>query len=216
MIRPMHALGPSRAWILWVVPIVGLQLIRGRELAPSQSARSWRRPAVPTIASEIDAQLTFLEGQFVAAAQAMPADKYSYAPTNGSFEGVRTFALQVKHVATANYLFFCAITGESPPPGVIVTGVANGPDSLRTKEQILKYLKESFALGHRAVATITEQNAIEPFARSPVPFIKSRMGLAAFSYAHAFDHYGQMVVFMRANGIVPPASVGQPSANPPK
>lgn len=211
----MSSLGSSRAAVLWLVTTVVLQLIRGRELAPSQYARSWLRPAAPSIAGEIDAQLTFLEGQFVSAADAMPAEKYSFAPASGSFEGVRTFALQVKHVATANYLFFSTITGEAPPPGVVVTGVANGPDSIRTKEQILKYLKESFAYGHRAIATITPQNAIEPL-RSPVPFISTRMGLATFSYAHAFDHYGQMVVFMRSNGIVPPASVGQPLANPPK
>ena len=212
----MSLFKPSAPRLVSVGLVIALQLIEGRESVAAQSTPQAARPSPPTIASEIDAQLSFLEGQFVAAAEAMPEDKYWFAPTNGAFEGVRTFALQVKHVATANFLFFCTITGEAPPPGVVVTGVANGPDSIRTKEQILKYLKESFAFGHRAIATITPQNAIEPLARSPVPFIKTRTGMAAFSYAHAFDHYGQMVVFMRSNGIVPPASVGQPPANPPK
>jgi len=210
----MNAFRLSPSSVVSIGLVITLQLLQGRGQLLAQAAQQPAKPAAPTIASEIDAQLSFLEGQLVAAAQAMPEDKYWFAPTDGAFEGVRTFALQVRHVATANYLFFCAITGAAPPPGVIVTGVANGPDSVRTKEQILKYLKESFALGHRAVATITAQNAIEPFARSPVPFIKTRMGLAAFSYAHAFDHYGQMVVYLRSQGIVPPASVGQPSANP--
>jgi hypothetical protein len=174
------------------------------------------RAQAPTIASLMEGQLSFLESQLVPAAEAMPADKYLYTPTAGAHEGVRTFALQVKHVATANLGFFSAILGEPLPPGVSIAGVANGPDSVRTKEQIIRYLKESFALGHRALATLTPDNAAEVLKNPPVPFMPTRLGTASFSCSHAWDHYGQIVEYLRANGIVPPASVGQPLANPPR
>jgi DinB superfamily len=169
-----------------------------------------------TIASVMDAQLTTLENQFIPAAEAMPEGKYSFAPTKGEYKGVRTFALEVRHVATANFVFYSAILGQALPPGVSLAGATNGPDNIRTKEQILKYLRDSFALGHRAFATITPQNALAPLSNSPVPTMKTRLALAAWSCAHAWDHYGQMVEYLRMNGIVPPASQGQPPANPPR
>jgi hypothetical protein len=74
----------------------------------------------PTIASAIEQQVGTIEREFVSAAEAMPEDKYNFAPTslniNGSeFKGVRTFAEQVKHVAATNYLLWGAITGDSRP-----------------------------------------------------------------------------------------------------
>jgi uncharacterized damage-inducible protein DinB len=178
------------------------------------SAQQTKKPAAPvTIASELNAQLGLVQQQFISAAEAMPADKYSFAPTNGDYKGVRTFAQEVRHVATANYYFFSAILGQPVPAAISANKQNNGPDDIQTKEQILKYLKDSFALGHRAIATITERNALAP-VKGPVPFLKTRLALASFSCTHAFDHYGQMVEYLRMNGIVPPASQGQPPANP--
>ena len=103
-----------------------------------------RRPATKsTMASVLDAQLTALESQFVPAAEAMPADKYSFAPTMGGYNGVRTFALEVKHVATANFIFYSAILGQALPTGVNLAGATNGPDDIQTKDQILRFLKDS-------------------------------------------------------------------------
>ncbi|MGC2656745.1 MAG: DinB family protein [Bryobacteraceae bacterium] len=184
--------------------------------AKIQSAKTSNPLDTPTIASIMDLQLTFLEGQIVPAAEAMPDDKYSFAPNGSSFDGVRTFALEVKHVATANTGFYSAILGQDPPAGVSLRGLTNGPDSIQTKDQILKYLKDSFTLGHKALATLTLQNAVVPLARSPIPFMKTRLDLATFSLEHAADHYGQMIEYLRMNGITPPASNGQPSANPSK
>ena len=181
-----------------------------------QSAKVSQPLATPTIASVMDSQLTLLEGQIVPAAEAMPDDKYSFAPAGSGFDGVRTFALEVKHVATANIGFYSAILGQEPPAGVSLRGLTNGPDSIQTKDQILKYLKDSFALGHKALATLTMQNAVSPLANSPIPFMKTRLDLATFSLAHAADHYGQMAEYLRMNGITPPASSGQPPANPSK
>jgi len=171
----------------------------------------------PTMASMMDAQLSMAEKAFVAAAEAMPDDKYSFAPPGADFSGVRTFALEVRHVATANYVLYSSILGQDLPKGVVASGVWNGTDNLQTKEQIVQYLKDSFALGHKAMATLNSDNALVPLAH-PVaasPLFTTRLALAVFSLAHASDHYGQMVEYLRMNGIVPPASVGQPSANPP-
>ena len=142
----------------------------------------------------------------VSAAEAMPDDKYSFAPTNGDFKGVRTFAQEVKHVATVNFAFYSAILGQTPPPGVSANEQMNGPDDIQTKQQIVKYLKDSFALGHKAFATITARNATTPISKPPISFLNTRLALASFGCTHAFDHYGQMVEYLRMNNLKPPAS----------
>lgn len=180
--------------------------------APTQQEKQASAP--PTIASEMNFQIGIVEHEFVSAAEAMPEDKYSFAPTAGNFKGVRTFAQEVKHVATANFAFFSAVLEQAPPPGVNVEEQANGPDNIVTKDQIVKYLKDSFALGHKAAASLTAENAVAPLAKPPFSFIKTRLGYASFACTHAFDHYGQMVEYLRMNGIVPPASQGSPPANP--
>jgi hypothetical protein len=81
-----------------------------------------------------------------------------------------------------------------------------GPASITSKADILKYLKESFAYVHKAIATINEENfektVKSPFGEGSV----SRLGLATTVASHGYDHYGQMVEYLRMNGIVPPAS----------
>jgi hypothetical protein len=190
-----------------------LALLASSAVIRAQAAKPSATAATSTIGAVLDAQLSVLETQFVAAAEAMPADRYTFAPENGAFEGVRTFALNVKHVATANTAFYSAILGRKLAPGITVAGAANGPDDIKTKPQVLAYLKDSFALGHKALAALTVTNALTPLA-TPVPSVTTRLGLAAFGYAHAWDHYGQMTAYLRLNGIVPPASAGQPPANP--
>lgn len=180
--------------------------------SPAQQAKLPSGP--PTFASEMNTQLGIVEHEFVSAAEAMPADKYNFAPTEGNFKGVRTFAQEVKHVATVNFAFFSAILEQAPPPGVSANEQMNGPDDIATKDQIVDYLKKSFALGHKAMSSLTAENAVAPLAKPPFSFIKTRLGYASFACTHAFDHYGQMVEYLRMNGIVPPASQGQPPANP--
>jgi uncharacterized damage-inducible protein DinB len=156
-----------------------------------------------TVTMVLDRLTSNIEHEFVEAAEAMPEDKYAFAPTNGEFKGVRTFAQQVKHVAAVNYIFGAAILSEKVPVDV---GDESGPASLTTKADILKYLKDSFGYVHKAVATINENNVVEtvrsPFGEGSV----SRLGLATSVPAHGYDHYGQMAVYLRMNGIVPPAS----------
>jgi uncharacterized damage-inducible protein DinB len=196
-----------------VVAVLGL--FTGGMRASGQQTTPMKKPAAaPTIASVMQTQLGIVEHELVGAAEAMPEDKYSFAPTNGEYKGVRTFAQEVKHVATVNFAFFSAILGQAPPPGVSANEQLNGPDDVQTKEQIMKYLKDSFALGHKAFATITMRNAVTPLPKPPLSFLNTRLALASFGCTHAFDHYGQMVEYLRMNGIVPPASQGQPPANP--
>jgi hypothetical protein len=168
------------------------------------------------MASMAEMQLGMVERQLIRTAEAMPAEKYGFVPAGGDFSGVRTFALEVRHVATANFVIYTAILGQGPPVNVTVAGSANGPENLQTKEQIVQYLKDSFALGHTAMAALNSENALVPLDKLPIaiPWLNSRLALAIFSFSHASDHYGQMVEYLRMNGIVPPASVGQPPANP--
>lgn len=156
-----------------------------------------------TISQVLDSSVKMLDGEFIPAAEAMPEDKFGFAPTNGEFKGVRTFAQQVKHVAAVNYMVGAAILGEKPP---IELGGENGPDSIKTKADIVKFAKDSLAYAHKAVASITDGNALgeidSPFGKNKV----TRLGMATVFAWHTFDHYGQMVEYLRMNGIVPPAS----------
>lgn len=167
--------------------------------------------APPSVSAAVDSQISIIEREFVSAAEAMPEDKYNFTPAGltiqgSDYKGVRTFAEQVKHVATANYMFWGTITGDPMLPGT--TG-PNGPDAIKTKAEILKYLKDSFAIGHKAAGMLTAENIVTTVnipMMSPKPIPK--LFIATFGVAHGFDHYGQMVEYLRMNGIVPPASRG--------
>jgi uncharacterized damage-inducible protein DinB len=156
----------------------------------------------PTIASALDAELSVVEKEVVSAAEAMPEEKYSFAPKDGEFKGVRTFGEQVRHIAAANHMFFGTFYGEKADFDL----AEHGPANITTKAQIVQYLKESFAKGHTAIATITPGNATAVLDPAPFPLVNTRLMLASLACAHAFDHYGQMAIYLRMNGIVPPAS----------
>jgi uncharacterized damage-inducible protein DinB len=148
--------------------------------------------------------VTFLERQLVEAADAMPADKYSFAPTMGEFTGVRSFGQQVKHLAATNYILAAGTLGEPPPADA---GDETGPEALRTKADILEYLRGSFRALHRAAAAIDEGNqVVGNVPISPLIGRATRLGYVQEAPLHAYDHYGQMVVYLRMNGVVPPAS----------
>ncbi|HXZ33951.1 MAG TPA: DinB family protein [Terriglobales bacterium] len=159
-----------------------------------------------TVSQIMERSLKPVEGEFVPAADAMPEDKYSFAPTNGEFKGVRTFAQQVKHVAAVNYIVGSTILEEKLP---VELGGENGPDSITSKADIMKFLKDSFAYLHKAMGSINEKNQTDliknPFGKDKV----TRLGFATVGLWHPFDHYGQMVEYLRMNGIIPPASRGQ-------
>jgi uncharacterized damage-inducible protein DinB len=146
-----------------------------------------------------------VERQIVSAADVMPADKYGYVPTGGEFKGVRTFGQQVKHLAATNYILAAAALGEEPPMGA---GDEVGPEITRTKAEILAYLNGSFAELGKAIAAIGDNNrTVKSSPISPLPGgAATRSALVVEALIHAFDHYGQMVEYLRMNGVVPPAS----------
>ncbi len=158
-----------------------------------------------TVSQALDGGIKTIESELVPAAEAMPEEKYDFAPTSGEFKGVRTFAQQIKHVAAVNYIVGAAILGEKPP---VNTNDEKGADSLKSKADIVKFLKDSFAYAHKAAATINDANALEPIAAPWGKDKTTRLSLAATFTWHGFDHYGQMVEYLRMNGIVPPASRG--------
>ena len=156
-----------------------------------------------TMAGTVGQWWGMIQRQFVSLAEAMPEEKYSFKPTNGEFKDVRTFAEQVKHVACANVGFFNEIEHKDPPPNC-ETG---GPDPARTKSELVKYLRDSFAYGDRVMRTLTPANALDPIdGRYGGP--STRLGISTLAVWHTSDHYGQLVVYLRMNGIVPPASAG--------
>ena len=173
------------------------------------------RPLVDTEdAAPLDAQrekhalrilLTLAEKVIVSAADAMPADKYGFAPTEGEFKGVRTFGQQVKHLAAANHILAAAALAEEPPADA---GDEVGPETVRTKDEILNYLKGSFEHLSKAVDAIGQPSV--SVNASPISPLKkgegTRSALVVESLFHAADHYGQMVEYLRMNGVVPPAS----------
>jgi uncharacterized damage-inducible protein DinB len=175
---------------------VGQQRVDAREIASLDAEREKH-------ALQVLAKLT--EKVIVSAADAMPADKYGFAPADGEFKGVRTFGQMVKHLSATNYILAAAALGEEPPADA---GDELGAEAVKTKDEILRYLKGSFAYLDKAIEAIGQKST--PVKSSPISPLKSteatRLALVVESLVHAFDHYGQMVEYLRMNGVVPPAS----------
>jgi uncharacterized damage-inducible protein DinB len=169
---------------------------------PSVDAQERVDPMAATVAQ----WFTMIERSFVGLAEAMPEEKYGFKPTGGAFEDARSFGDQVKHVACGNFAFFNEIEKKTPPERCD-TG---GPSPARTKAELLAYLRESFAYAGGVLKMMTPANALEP-AGGPYGGQSTRLGLATLAVWHASDHYGQLVIYLRMNGIVPPASRPSPA-----
>ena len=145
-----------------------------------------------------------LQHQIVTTAEAMPATKYEFTPTEGEFTGVRTFARQVRHLSATNHILAAAALGEPPSTDID----ENGPETVRTKAEVLAYLNSSFEhLGKALDAVGDPKVQVKASPISPLPAAKTtRLALIAEALIHAFNHYGQMVEYLRMNGIVPPSS----------
>ena len=147
-------------------------------------------------------QLDLVEHDLVSLAEAMPADKYDFRPAAGAFEGVRTFGEQVRHAATMIYMTAAIVLEERSPHGPGPND--NGPDSVEGKEQIVAYLADSLSYARKAMSTLNERNQLDMLNTYFGP--QTRVAVAAGVTYHSYDHYGQMVVYARMNGVVPPAS----------
>ena len=161
---------------------------------------------VDPMAATVAQWFTMIERSFVGLAEAMPEEKYGFKPTGGAFEDARSFGEQVKHVACGNVAFFNEIEKKTPPERCD-TG---GPSAARTKAELLAYLRESFAYAGGVLNAMTPANALEP-AGGPYGGQSTRLGLATLAVWHASDHYGQLAMYLRMNGIVPPASRPSPA-----
>ena len=191
--------------------------------APPAEANSPTPPQEPTaaeigkkesVASAFLRSIGFQEYEVRSVAEAMPEEKYGYRPAEGNFKNekpqfgpaeVRTFAEQVKHIACANFAFAAELDGQKPPEGCD----KGGPSPARSKRELLTYLRDSFAAIRKSLSAIDANNMFDPI-EGPYAGPNTRLGLAAVVLWHAADHYGQMTLYLRENGIVPPASRTSP------
>lgn len=179
------------------------QVVFAQTSTPPPAQKAQAQAAAPqTITSVMDRRWSSTEKQFVDLADAMPEDKYSFKPTQGEFKGVSNFGEQVRHVAAANYSYAAAMLGEKPP---VETAGETGPETIKTKADIMKYLRDSFAYMYRAMDAINAENVAAPIT-PPLGRPTTRLWLATQAVGHCYDHYGQLVEYLRMNGIVPPAS----------
>ena len=159
-----------------------------------------------TNAQVVDFILSIQERRVVEMAEVIPESKYSFAPRGEGFAGVRTIAEQFRHIAADNYLLGAGMLGEQPP---VDTGTGeSGSSHVHTKQEIIDYLRGSFLYMHRAVAAIDDANEVIPtphFAVWPRG-TATRLGLALEDCVHTWDHYGQLVEYLRMNNIIPPES----------
>ncbi len=194
-----------RVWGLAVVMLAGGMTLQ----TTAQAQTAAKAKAAATATGEVQAPSAIygqmfkgLSSEIVAAAEAMPADKYDFAPTSGNFAGVRTFGAEIQHLVQANYYFFSGFGLSGAPDEAKLKG-------LKGKDELVQALKDSFAFAQKGVDTITPQNAFVVTGTGPMNMKMTRAGSATFCLAHSMDHYGQMVEYLRMNGIVPPASQKQ-------
>jgi len=185
--------------VLWGVALSSVAQSQATENARSQEAAERSDDVPRSIAESVSGTLQFDEGNFLGVAEAMPDNKYSFVPTVGKFDGVRSFAEQVKHVACAQFAFFNEFEGKTPPDDC----EKGGHDTAKTKPELIKYLKDSFDYSNRVLAKLTAQNALDRVeGRYAGP--NTKLGIAVVAVWHITDHYGQIVEYLRMNGIVPP------------
>lgn len=150
----------------------------------------------------------FQEYDVRSAAEALPEDKWDLRPITGAFKNekpeygpaeMRTFREQVKHVGRANFAFSAELDGTKPPAACD----KGGPSPANSRTELLTYLRDSFAALNKSINAITLKNMFDPI-EGPYGGPNTRLGLAEIAVWHAADHYGQMTLYLRLNGIVPP------------
>jgi uncharacterized damage-inducible protein DinB len=132
-----------------------------------------------------------------AAAEKMPEEQYAFRPD----PAVRSFGQVLGHIADSNYLFCSTVLGESSPsPGIEKTKV--------TKAELRTALHDAFTYCNRAYAALTDANAndtVKAFGQE-----RNKLGALWFNASHNLEHYGNLVVYMRVKGYVPPSSEPKP------
>lgn len=172
---------------------IGLLLSTASVLAQAVTPNTPR-----TVSQVVDFWVTDTEQLVVLATDAMPEARYAFAPSNGEFSGVRTFAEQVTPLAAANHQLAAGALSEEPRPDA---DHETAPRTVNTKAQIMDYLRGSFTNLHRAARALTDMD--DPL---PLKGNRTRLQMLMDAVVHSSNHYGQMVEYLRMNNIVPPAS----------
>ncbi len=182
------------AWALAIALAATQQPAAQRPPAPQIPVQKYDRT---TLSGSAAYTYEGVKGFILKSAEKMPVEQFGFQPT----PEVRSFGQILAHIADGNYLLCSPALGEENPNGKTVDRIEQeklGRDALIVK------LKESFAYCDRAYAALTDGNAAEV-----VPFLtakRPRVGLLWFHVSHAFEHYGNLVTYMRLKGIVPPSS----------
>lgn len=176
-------------------------LVSGALFMLSPAVLAQEQPPQPkTISDSINFIWKQVEQDFTSLVEAMPEDKWNYKPTQGEFKGARTFGEQVKHVACANEAWAKQIAGERPPERCDL----GGPNPAKTRAEVLRYLHDSLALVDKVIDGTNAENLLHA---NPGPYWgPNRLSALTAEVWHVSDHYGQLVEYLRMNGIVPPAS----------
>ena len=155
----------------------------------------------PSARQIFDSQLSAAERDVMDVAEAMPASKFSFAPTTGAFQNARPFDVQVRHIAFCLNEVAVALLGER----VLPHADQEGPRNLTTRDEIIRYLKDAFAHAHKAIGTLTNENLLEQIADPYAEKLRTtRLAAAGIFASHTYDHYGQIVEYLRMNNLVPP------------
>jgi len=196
----------TRCWLLICFMFVFTGLSLAQSGAPSKTTakttkRSFLGDVPRSMAASVSETLEFTEGSLLGVAEAMPEEKYNFVPKGGNFDGVRTFGEQVKHVACAQFAFFNEFEGKQPPADC----EKGGHMPAKSKAELIRYLKDSFDYGNRVLAGLTAANALDRVeGRYGGP--NTKLGISVLAVWHITDHYGQLVEYLRMNGIVPPTT----------
>jgi uncharacterized damage-inducible protein DinB len=189
----------SRILVAFLVLLGTVSMAQPTEKSKNKAAAQQKGDIPKSIAESVSDPLQFAEGSFLGVAEAMPEDKYSFIPTAGKFDDARSFGEQVKHVACAQFAFFNEFEGKKPPEDC----EKGGHDRAKTKAELVDYLKRSFDYSNKVLATLTAKNALDRVeGRYAGP--NTKLGISVISVWHVTDHYGQLVEYLRMNGVVPP------------
>ena len=177
-----------------------IRLLLAVTLAGALAHAQENSPQSKTVPDSINFIWKSVAKDFTRLADAMPEEKWSFKPTQGAFTNARTFAEQVKHVACANEAWAAQILKEKQPEHCDL----GGPSPAKSKAEIMTYLRESFTHMDSAIASVSVSNLLEP-AHGEY-WGDNRLSAVTAAVWHISDHYGQLVEYLRMNGIVPPAS----------
>ena len=165
--------------------------------APTAAAAAAPKPAAPdmsTPVASVRALQTQVAGVILKSAEKMPEENFAFKPT----PDIRSFGQLLGHVADAQYMFCSRVIGEKVAP-------KNIEKTMTSKADLKKSLEEAFAYCEKAYS-ISDAAAAEPMNMMGS---RAKIGVLSFNVAHNFEHYGNIVTYMRLKGLVPPSSEGR-------